>query len=212
MGLQPAYAHNKVECDLGLDLHAIWRESSGIPTPPPCLATDTAHGGLASPNSPAPAGDEAESSSLVKCFFHPNREDPSGFEWTGPDPLSVSTQSEDIFLFMSAFFLREEIHWVEVRLARLDQITGDMIGEHLFFLPRVESVMGNICQTREQILIIISQTAVRSMASSFRLSLWPRMEPIPFSGHSTLFRPAILPTMPSLDPSFFVRNLLADYS
>ncbi|CAG8905538.1 unnamed protein product [Penicillium nalgiovense] len=26
--------------DLDLDLHAIWYESSGIPTPPPCLATD----------------------------------------------------------------------------------------------------------------------------------------------------------------------------
>ena len=84
----------------------------------------------------------------MKCFFHPNREDPSGFEWTGPDPLSALTQSEDIFLFMSAFFLAEEIYWVEFRLARLDQITGDMIGEHLFFLPRVESVMGNLRRIR----------------------------------------------------------------
>jgi hypothetical protein len=59
---------------------------------------------------------------------------------------------------MSAIFLAEEILWVEDRLARLDQVTGGMIGEHLFFLPRVESAMGNLCRTRQQILIIISQT------------------------------------------------------
>ena len=29
-----------VDYNLDLDLHAIWHESSGIPTPPPCLATD----------------------------------------------------------------------------------------------------------------------------------------------------------------------------
>ncbi|KAJ5117613.1 hypothetical protein N7448_011245 [Penicillium atrosanguineum] len=196
--------------DSDLDLHAIWRESSGIPTPPPCLTTDRASSGLASLNLAESAGYEEQGPSLVKYFFHPNREDPSGFEWTGPDPLSVSTRSEDLFLFISKIFLTEEIHWVEFRLVRLDRITGDMIGEHRFFLPRVESVMGNLCRTRQQILITISQTAVRSMASSFRLSLWPRMEPFPFPGHSTLFRPATLPTMLSLDPSFLVRNLLPD--
>jgi hypothetical protein len=149
---------------------------------------------------------------LVKCFFHPNREDPSGFEWTGPDPLSALTQSEDIFLFMSAFFLAEEIYWVEFRLARLDQITGDMIGEHLFFLPRVESVMGNLRRIRGEMWDVISQTVAGSMASSFRLSLWPRMEPLPYSNHSPTSPLTALPTMPPLDPSFFVHNILANYS
>ncbi|KAK9846762.1 hypothetical protein MYU51_001307 [Penicillium brevicompactum] len=32
---------NKNDCDLDLDLHAIWQESSGIPTPPPSRATDS---------------------------------------------------------------------------------------------------------------------------------------------------------------------------
>ncbi|KAJ5117620.1 hypothetical protein N7448_011252 [Penicillium atrosanguineum] len=173
--------------DFDLELHAIRRESSGIQTtPPPCLTTDRASSGLASLDLAAPAGYEEQGPSLVKHFFHSNREDLSGFEWTGPDPLSVSTQSEDIFRFMSGFLLTEEIHWVEFRLARLDQITGDMIGEHRFFLPRVESAMENLCRTWQQILIIISQTAVRSMASSFRLSLWPRVEPPPYSSHFML--------------------------
>ena len=172
---------------------------------------DHASSGLASLDLADPAGYEAQGSSLEKCFFHPNREDPSGFEWTGPDPLSVSTQSEDIFRFMSVFFLTEEIHWVEFRLAQLDQFTGDMIGEHLFFLPRVESVIVNLCRTQQQILIIISQTAVRSMAFSFRLSLWPRVEPPPYFSHSMLSPLATSPSMPSLNPSFLVRNLLPDH-
>lgn len=32
-----------VDYDLDLDLHAIWQESSSIPTPPPYLATDFEH-------------------------------------------------------------------------------------------------------------------------------------------------------------------------
>ena len=113
---------------------------------------------------------------------------------------------------MSAFFLTEEIHWVEVRLARLDQITGDMIGEHLFFLPRVETIMGNLRRIRGQMLDIISRTVTGSMDISFRLSLWPRMEPLPYSNHSAISPLTALPTMPPLDPSFFVHNLLANYS
>ena len=216
MDFLPTYAHGSIGSDFDLDLHAIWRESSGIPTPPPCLTADRASSELAPLNLASldladPAGYEAQGSSLVECFFHPNREHPSGFEWTGPDPLSVSTQSEDIFRFMSVFFLTEEIYWVEFRLARLDQFTGDMIGEHRFFLPRVESAMGNLCRTRQQILVIISQTAVRSMASSFRLSLWPRVEPPPYSSHFMLSPLATSPSMPSLNPSFLVRNPLPDH-
>jgi hypothetical protein len=197
----PTYAHGSIGSGFDLDLHVISQESSGILRPPPCLITDRASSGLASLDLADPAGYEAQGSSFVKCFFHPNREDPSGFEWTGPDPLSVSTQSEDIFRFVSVNFLTKEIHWVEFRLARLDQFTGDMIGEHRFFLPRVESVMGNLCRTRQQILIVISQTAVRSMASSFRLSLWPRVEPPPYSSHFML---SPLATSPSilLDPLY----------
>jgi hypothetical protein len=208
--LFPTNTHGSIGSGFDLDLHVIWQESSGILRPPPCLTTDHASSGLDSLDLADPAGYEAQGSSLVKCFFHPNGEDSSGFEWTGPDPLSVSTQSDDIFRFVSLFFTKE-IDWVGFRLARLDQITGDMIGEYWFFLPRVDSVMGNLCRTRQQILIIISQIAVRSMASSFRLSLWPRVDPFPFPGHSTLFRPATLPAVPSLNLSFLVRNLLPDY-
>jgi hypothetical protein len=62
---KPTFARGSIEYDFDLDLHAIWRESSGIPPPPSCLATDTKHSGLASPSSPVPAGDGAEDCALV---------------------------------------------------------------------------------------------------------------------------------------------------
>jgi hypothetical protein len=128
------------------------------------------------------------------------------------DPLAVSTQPEDIFLHLSAFCLSEQIRWVEFRLTSLDQVTGDMIGEHLFFLPRMETVMGNLRRVRGQMLDIIAQSAVGPRASTFRLSLWSRMEPLPYFSHSSLSPSATLPTMPTLDPPFFVNNMLANYS
>ena len=39
---------------------------------------------------------------------------------------------------MSAFAFPKEVHWVETRLVLFDRKPGESIGEHLFFLPRVE--------------------------------------------------------------------------
>jgi hypothetical protein len=178
----PTCAHGNTDSDFDLDLHAIWREFSSIPTPPPCLAAD--HGGHAFDLLTHSARMDALPPPLIECFFHPSHDDASGFQWTGPDPLAMSTQPEDIFLHLSAFFLSEHIHWVEFRLTRLDQVTGNMIGEHLFFLPRMETVMGNLRRVRGQMLDIIAQSAVGPRVSSFRLSLWPRMEPLPYFSHS----------------------------
>jgi hypothetical protein len=97
----------------------------------------------------------------VECFFHCNHEDQSGFKWTGPHPLSISTLTDDLFLYISAFFPSDEVYWVEFRLARLDQSTSETVGEHLFFLPRVETTMGNLHRMREQMLDIISRTALK---------------------------------------------------
>lgn len=54
-----------------------------------------------------------------------------------PNPLSVCTQPENIFLYILAFFfLSEEVQWMVFRLARLDQVIGETVREHLFFLPQ----------------------------------------------------------------------------
>ncbi|CDM38554.1 unnamed protein product [Penicillium roqueforti FM164] len=176
--------------DLDLDLHAVWLESSGIPTPPPCLATDPGDPRPTSSNRGEPAGCSNQRSSMIECLFHPSLDDLSGFKWTGPDPLSISTQAGDIFLHMSAFLFPKEIHWIELRLARFDGISDEILGEHLFFLPRVETVLGNL---------------------GFRLSLWPRLEPLPYSSHLKLSSLAALPPTLSLDPRFFVHNISGSY-
>lgn len=209
MGFLPAWTHCDTDSGFELHVHSMWGNPSGIPVPPPGLAADHGVDGLG--RLPQSVKIDALPSLLVDCFFHLNHEDAFSFEWTGPDPLSISTQPEDIFIHMSAYFLSKQIHWVEFRLTRLARITGNMIEEHLFFLPRVETVMGNLRRLRGQMLDIIAQHAVGSKASSFRLSLWPRMEPLPCFTYSTLSPQATLRTMPTLDPSFFVQNMLANY-
>jgi hypothetical protein len=167
-----------VDCDLDLDLHAIWQESSGIPTPPPCLATDSEYSRQILSDEVEPAGYETSGSSSIKCFFHPTYDKLPAFKWTGPDPLSMSTQASDLFLYMSALAFPKELHWVEFRLVRFDRKSGERIGEHLFILPRIETALGNLCRVRGQLLETIARPDFGAIGTSSRLSLWPRMEPV----------------------------------
>ncbi|KAI1829133.1 hypothetical protein DTO027I6_9951 [Penicillium roqueforti] len=186
---------NNNDYDLDLDLHAIWHESSGIPTPPPCLASDL-DGPRQTLNKVGLAGYERQGPSVIECLFYPDLDSPSGFKWTGPDPLSISTQASDIFLNMSTLLFPTEVHWIEFRFVRFDRTSGETIGEDLFFLPRVETALGNLCRIRRQLLDTITWHAVRATCTSFRLSLWPRMESLPYSSlstHSSLTAPDAIP-------------------
>jgi hypothetical protein len=200
-----------LECDLDLDLHAIWQESFGIPTPPPCLATDSANSRQTLSDEGELAGYETSTSSLIECLFHPTYDRLLASKWTGPDPLSMSTQASDIFLYMSAFLFPAEVHCIEFRLVRLDHLSGDSIGEHLFFLPRVETALRNLCRVRGQLLDTICRHDSGATGTSFRLSLWPRMEPLQYSSHSTCSPRASLPLTVSLNPRFFVHNIFGNY-
>jgi hypothetical protein len=124
-------------------------------------------------------------SSLIECLFYTNLDSLSSFKWTGPDPLSNSTQASDIFLHMSALLFPKDVYWIEFRFVRFDRASGETIGEDLFFLPRVETALGNLCRIRRQLLDTITWHAVRATCTSFRLSLWPRMESLLYSSHST---------------------------
>jgi hypothetical protein len=142
--------------------------------------------------------------SLIECLFYTNLDSLSSFKWTGPDPLSNSTQASDIFLHASALLFPKDVYWIEFRFVRFDLTSGETIGEDLFFLPRVETALGNLCRFRRQLLDTITWHAVRATGTSFRLSLWPRAESLPYSSlstHSLLTR--LPPTLP-LDPWFFV--------
>lgn len=199
--LRSLHAHSRLDNHFDLSIRELRRESSPISAPVPSLYADNEDVGLDLPNVAEPGAREAQGPLSVECFFHGNYEDQSGFKWTGPHPLSISTLADDLFLYISAYFPSEEVYWIEFRLARFDQSTDETVGEHLFFLPRIETIMGNLHRMREQMLDMVSQAAFGATSPCFRLSLWPRMEPLPYSGHSTLSPLATLPMMPSLDPS-----------
>ncbi|CAG8875842.1 unnamed protein product [Penicillium salamii] len=200
-----------VDCDLDLDLHAIWQECPGIPTPPPCLATESDNSRQILSDTGEPTGYETSGSSLIEFLFHPTYDKLSAFKWTGPDPLSLSTQASDLFLYMSSFAFPKEVHWVEFRLVRFDRKSGESTGEHLFFLPRVETATWNLRRLREQLLDTISWHGIGAIGTRFRLSLWPRMEPLPHPTHLTLPSLVALPTKVSIDPRFFLHNILGNY-
>lgn len=79
----------------------------------------------------------------------------------------MSTHASDLLLYMSA------------RLVLFDRNYGESIGEHLFFLPRVETTTSNLRRARGQLLDTISWHGIGTIGTRFRLSLWPRMEPLP---------------------------------
>jgi hypothetical protein len=146
--------------------------------PPPCLATDPGKARQISSDEGEPAGYEAQGSSVIECFLHPTYDKLPAFKWMGPDPLSMSTQVSDMFFYMSAFAFPIEVHGIELRLVRFDQKTGEITGGHLFFLPRVETALGNLCRVREQLQDTIDRPNLGAIGTSCRLSLWPRMEPV----------------------------------
>ncbi|KAK9847928.1 hypothetical protein MYU51_017397 [Penicillium brevicompactum] len=193
---------NKTDYDLDLDLDAIWQECSGIPTPPPCLATDSDNPRQILSDAGEPAGYETLGSSLIECLFHPTYNKLLASKWTGPDPLSMSTQASDLFLYMSVSAFLQEVHWVEFRLVPFDRKSGESTGEHLFFLPRIETATWNLLRVRGHLLDTFSRHGIGAIGTTFRVSLWPRMEPLPYPIHLTLASLVALPTKVSLDPMF----------
>ena len=83
--------------------------------------------------------------------------------------------------------------------------------EHLCFLPRVETATWNLCRIREQLLDKISWHGIGVTGTRFRLSLWPRIEPLPHPTHLTLPSLVALPTKVPLDPRIFEHNILGNY-
>ena len=55
----------------------------------------------------------------------------------------------------------------------------------MFVFPRVETALGNLCRVR-RVLDKVARHRIGAIAISFRMTLWPSMEPLPHSttGHS----------------------------
>jgi hypothetical protein len=131
--------------------------------------------------------------SPIDYTFYPSYDSPHDFGWTGPDPLSPHTSADDIFLFKSAFLLLEQIQWVKFQFCRYITRTGEVVEEYPFFLPRVESILGNLTRVQGQIRDIISRQDSRGAlaGSHFQLCIWPLSDTMP--GSSTGNRESLVP-------------------
>jgi hypothetical protein len=144
---------------------------------------------------------------LMECLLFPDPENPqAGFMWPGPDLLSDTTQFEDVMVYMSAFIPSRLLHWVEICLIELDQITDQTIEEYRFHLSSTTYGSKDLYWVRRQILDIISGPTIKQRRP-FRLSLRPRTElPTQFLDpacpvHTTP------PMATCLNPDVFVQNL-----
>lgn len=188
-----------------------------IPTPPPCPAANRSTLSSIQPISISQyAKNKAERPRVIDCIFYPNHESECAFSWTGPDPLSPDTCADDILLYVSAFFLFERVHWIEIRLSKLSPGTEEVVEEYPFFLPRVESMLGNLRRARGQIRDIISRSGYMGSAGEtrFQLSLRPQMEIAADPGmRSAIPLSCIHPSLPiaSFDPQFFVQNIVRNW-
>jgi hypothetical protein len=190
-----------------IDLHEFWSTSSDIPATPPVLVTECDDNPLDSSIEGQRVSSSGSIPPSVECHLFPDPENlQAGFNWPGPDLLAATTQCDDVMVYMSAFIPARLLHWVEICLTKLDQITGQMIEEHRFHLSRTTYGRDDLYWVRRQILDIISRPRDKQR-SLFRLSLRSRTE-LP-----TCFPDPACPlhtthtTSACLNPDVFVQNL-----
>ncbi|CAG8662838.1 unnamed protein product, partial [Penicillium salamii] len=207
---------HQINYDLDLDLDSIWREFPNVPSPPPCLAANHHSLRLVRPNTAPKHARYGERSPFIECLFYPSYESECSFSWTGPDPLSPDTCTDDMFLYVSAFFILERVDWIELRLSKLSMATKEVVEEYPFFLPRVESMLGNLPRARGQIHDIILQSShVESVGQPrFQLSMWPRTESSQNSAMRGTIPLSYLDSsmhISSLNPQLFVQNIVGNW-
>ncbi|KAI2736049.1 hypothetical protein DTO013E5_9204 [Penicillium roqueforti] len=125
-------------------------------------------------------------------------------DWTGPDILSPSTCADDIFFHLSTFHLLNKVDWADIRLYILSNVTDELVAVYPFFLPRVESMLGNLPRVRKLVQDMITSHDVGELR--FRLSVRPRYQEEPdFKGTRTTFDSYIRPVVPlsPRDPYLF---------
>jgi hypothetical protein len=103
----------------------------------------------------------------VECLLFPGPENlQAAFNWPGPDPLSPTTEFEDVIVYMSAFIPARLLHWVEIRLTELDQITGQTIKEHLFHLSSTNYYKSDLYWVADKVWIWFLCLAMTGQISS----------------------------------------------
>lgn len=124
----------------------------------------------------------------------------------GPDVLSDSISSEDIFLFSSSLSPVHEVYWLEILLTVLDKSTRGVLDEKSFLLPHW---LGSLAQIRQEILSNLSYFNAYGLGKFyFEIYLSPGRD-------STCSEPmaGISPFMQNLpiDPMAFVQNIIGNF-
>lgn len=124
----------------------------------------------------------------------------------GPDVLSDSTSSEDIFLFLSSLSPVREVYWLEILFTVLDKSTREVLDEKSFLLHRW---LGSLTRMREEILSNLSYFTVNGLENfHFQICMWPGRDsacPEPMACISPLMQ-----NLP-LDPMAFVQNIIGNF-
>jgi hypothetical protein len=124
----------------------------------------------------------------------------------GPDVLSDSTSSEDIFLFLSSLFPVREVYWLEILFTVLDKSTRGVLDEKSFLLPRW---LGSLTQISEEILSNLSYFNANGLENfHFQIYMWPGQDAAclePMAWISPLMQ-----NLP-LDPMAFVQNIIGNF-
>lgn len=157
--------------------------------------------------------DLAGATTIVERVFYPTYDCDHGVLWLGPDPLSHDTCGEDLFNFLTTFLIQEPVDWIEFRLRMLSNDIIRFSDESVFFLPRKESLMGNLPRIREQVRGLISKTSGFLQARChFQLAIYSYRER--FSILSPEFEhdsPSNADCMKTLDPHWFVHNIAGNF-
>ncbi|KAJ5318299.1 hypothetical protein N7476_004719 [Penicillium atrosanguineum] len=202
----------EIDCRSDFDLEEFWNDFTDAPTPPPCLASGQRFASTLPYEEPP---QRAKRPPFIESIFYPSYDSECGFSWPGPDPLSSETSADEMFLYMSAFLLLDQVHWLEFRLCELNE-ANNLTEQFLFFVPRFETILGNISRVRGQMHNIMARHDghFRSFGRRrFQLLIYPRQEATSAVIDNVV--PALYnysaPTDSVLDPGFFVRNIVGGF-
>lgn len=150
---------------------------------------------------------------VVECVFYPTHDTHRGLPWLGPDPLAHDTHGEDLFSYMATFLIQDRVDWIELRLRMSSYLAAGFSDEYVFFLPRKESLMGNLPRIRELIHGLISKAPpCLETKSQLQLAIYSHTDD--FSSSLTQLGSSCLTESDDkslLDPEWFVLNIAANF-
>ncbi|OJZ79920.1 hypothetical protein ASPFODRAFT_518378 [Aspergillus luchuensis CBS 106.47] len=147
----------------------------------------------------------------ITCLLSANGDDRDFLYWNGPSLLSPLTAAGDVFRYVSATLPQKVIDWLEIQFSVTHKYTGEAVTVLPFFLPRRESILGDIRRSRAQIIDTMRRFTRSKCAAdfSFHLLIWPRNDYNSLGWTpGDLLQTATYPDPErALDPEWFIRNL-----